>query len=159
MTVQEVTKDLSGATPVTIASDVYRILKLAVVQSNNGANDATNAGVISVKDSTTALTLGLIPVGTNHDQGCFVTVPTGYKCVVKAQSTSPGATSGGFQFWSREYGKPWQLEGQGGSWASNRMPLNYPMYRVFPEHTDLELKGNGGGDNWHGITFVMLPND
>ena len=159
MTVKEVIKNLAGLTPVTIATDVYRILKVSVTQSANGANTATNAGTLLVKNSGATLTLARVPIGTNHDQGCFVTVPTGYKCVVKAQSTSPGATSGGFQFWSREYGKPWQLEGQGGSWASNRMPLNYPMYRVFPEHTDLELKGNGGGDNWHGITFVMLPND
>jgi len=156
MTVQEVTKDLDGTTPVTIASDVYRILKVSVVQSNNGANDAKNAGTLLVKDSGGTLTLAQVPIGTNHDQGVFVTVPTGYKGIVKGYTSGPGAAACGFQFWAREYGKTWQCEGQGASWAGNREGTRTPLFRAYPAHTDLELKGNGGGDNWHGITFVMV---
>lgn len=70
------TISLSGVTPVDSASTFYRVNRIVVTQSNNGANDAYNVGTITCRQTTTtANVFGTVTPGHNQSEIGAYTVP------------------------------------------------------------------------------------
>lgn len=75
--------ELSGDTAKTSVNTWKRVFRAAVIQSNNGANDAFNAGIITIDYTNDAnVVFAIIPAGSNQTVFCGYTVPANTRLVV-----------------------------------------------------------------------------
>jgi hypothetical protein len=114
---EEQTEDITlnglEANRVTSVNSWRRVNRMTVIQSNNGANDTFNVGVITCRHTTTtANVFAGLPVGTNQTKICAFTVPAGKGLVLESLNTtilksSTADITGAL--WVREFGLPPKL--------------------------------------------------
>lgn len=112
---QQVEIDLNATPPVT--TETWRFLYRAeVIASNNGANDALNAGIITFA-RTGGNDVMEIAAGINKTQHAAYMIPAGYEGFlynVHVHFLSSGAAAVGTpEMWVKPFGLPWLLKNPG----------------------------------------------
>lgn len=155
---------LTGQTAKLSAKSYLRVHRM--YGATYGAN-ATNTGVVYAANSSGTHTTGTpgdltlvystIGAGKGQTLQCFYTVPAGKKALVYAVEAScfDNTNVCTMEFRAREYGTGWRTKDQfvvfqGQHESRPAIPW------VFPEKTDLELRGTGGGTVVANGTFDIL---
>lgn len=108
MAEEEITLD--GTTPVDSVGTYRRVWRAIVTQSNNGSNDAFNAGTITIRHTTTtANVFAVIPIGANQSRCTAFTVPANKTAFVRdihfTVNRGNAAVDINGAIWVRDFGK------------------------------------------------------
>jgi hypothetical protein len=158
---------LNGQTPVVTTGYNWRfIYRAKVTQSNNGANDAYNDGIITFS-KTGGNNIMQIDAGTNQTLHSAYMIPRNYKGYMVEYwmdyENAPATDEATIRLQSKEFGFPWTIKEEhilldGRSYIRDfeKAPLE------IPEKAIVKLSADVGQDNtvWTGgFDLVVLPND
>lgn len=105
------TVSLDGTNPVTTSNSYIRINRVAGTQSNNGANDAFNVGLITLTSSSSAKVMAYLPIGTNNTLQIQYAVPNGfYAAITEFSVTVQSGDQANFRPISRNFGEPFTVK-------------------------------------------------
>jgi hypothetical protein len=151
------TVTLNGATPVACANNYLRVLPhlCRVLTAGSGA---TNAGILSVKHSST--TLVTVPVGEGRANGAFFTVPAGRRARLREATLVGGVTTAGTltgRVWVRPAGGVWQQVDVWEVTASipGATRRDYQGSLLLEPLTDVRLEAAGSVNNMVGFGALL----
>jgi hypothetical protein len=154
----------AGQTEVGGSQPFLRVFR--VEQMSNGTKDGLNAGIIYVGTGTVvtgkpAVVHGLISAGDGQSFMGFYTVPAGEDAyIIHMDVESSIAKEIEVKLYTREFGGVFKSKDIF-SFRADNVDQKYWMPLVFPEKTDLELRGkaDGGGGNISGAIHMLLINN
>lgn len=140
---------LNGTANVLSTNSYLRVYRMRGTQSNNGANDAFNAGTITATAATAGTVQAYMATGTNNSLQSQFTVPNGkYLLASSATVTVKSGDQANVRFFVREFGKVFTLRFEVNIVsAADNIPFNPPI--VVPPKADITaraIKIAGGGD-------------
>lgn len=155
---QEETIILNGTTVVTTTNTWSRMPRMRVIQSNNGANDTFNVGVISaVLTSDSAVVFARMPIGFNQTTIGAYTVPANKTFILKFLTIDMAANSSSTAeaaIYVRRFEQAPQLTFPGTLRVDVPYVIQGPV--VLPEKTDIRVKITSVTNNNTGFTTRFI---
>lgn len=148
---QEQEFELNGTgTVVTTGYTWTFIYRASVTQSNNGANDAYNAGIITF-GITSGNDVMNIAIGDNQTLHCAYMIPVGHVGLLKRHKFSiennAAATVAILEVWVKPFGLPWLLKYRIDVADNEQDDMIYEIPKVIPEKAIIKLRADTDVDN------------
>lgn len=148
---QEHEFSLNGVTPVTTTGYTWTfIYRAKVTQSNNGANDTYNAGIITFS-ITSGNDVMIIAAGDNQTLHAAYMIPAGYVGLMKRHKFSvennAAATVAILEMWCKEFGMPWTLKYRMDVADNEQDDMVYEIPKFIPEKAICKLRADTDVDN------------
>jgi len=142
--IQQLEMIMNGTGAVTSTGTTWTfVYRAEVTQSANGANTATNAGIITIS-ITGGNDVMNIAIGDNQTQHCAYMIPANHVGLMKRHKFAIEAHASAIvvnaEVWVKPFGLPWLLKYRINITRSERDDMVYEIPKVLPEKSIIKLR-------------------